>query len=388
MSETVRPKAAPPEHFPELESLRGIALLIVVLFHAARIPTLEGYALPELPAFVLAGHTGVTLFFVLSAFLLSLPFVREAREGLAVNRRRFWARRSLRILPLYVFFVFLGFFFATEPVDLADRFVNALKSLVFWPEGAASALHPFSVAWWSLGTEAQFYALLPVIAWLAVEPARRHWLWPFAIAATALYIALWAGIGIFSGDPMDRWVAAHTLLGRAPAFLLGFAAAWLFEAKRERWRRLREDTRPALRASGDAALVAMILALNALLAWVVRVRYVYTEVHRIDWHGLEAALWTGILFAIVVLPIYSRRLFVNPIFDRLGRISYSFYLWHCPVLFFVIWLVDDMEVGHFALDSPTRLPILGASLALCWLLSELSYRWIERPFLRRKESLR
>lgn len=70
-------------YFPELESLRGIAIVLVVVFHADAVMLVPFFnregSWPSLPlALVFAGHTGVTLFFVLSAFLLGLPFLKEA----------------------------------------------------------------------------------------------------------------------------------------------------------------------------------------------------------------------------------------------------------------------------------------------------------------------
>jgi peptidoglycan/LPS O-acetylase OafA/YrhL len=93
-------------YFPEVESLRGLAIALVFVFHADRallfsVRTRDGAESPLALLYVWAGHTGVTLFFVLSAFLLSLPFLDEAYGGRTVSRRQFYERRALRILPLY-----------------------------------------------------------------------------------------------------------------------------------------------------------------------------------------------------------------------------------------------------------------------------------------------
>src|SRR5438132_13213326 len=88
---------------PELESVRGIAVLLVFAFHTdsfVRFPFIESRSTLA-QAFVRAGHTGVDLFFLLSAFLLSLPFFAEAAGGRRVVLREYFVRRALRILPLY-----------------------------------------------------------------------------------------------------------------------------------------------------------------------------------------------------------------------------------------------------------------------------------------------
>ena len=93
-------------YLPELESLRGLAMLLVFLFHLDSIvrgpsrPASHATVSPLL-AYIQAGHSGVNLFFVLSAFLLSLPFLSQAAGGRVVSVRRYAGRRALRILPLY-----------------------------------------------------------------------------------------------------------------------------------------------------------------------------------------------------------------------------------------------------------------------------------------------
>jgi len=100
--EVARGERAARTYFPELESLRGWAILFVLFYHldTAIREALSADALPPI-GFVRAGHAGVGLFFVLSGFLLSLPFLTEAAGGRRVDRRRYVIRRAIRILPLY-----------------------------------------------------------------------------------------------------------------------------------------------------------------------------------------------------------------------------------------------------------------------------------------------
>ena len=99
-------------YLPELESLRGVAILLVFWFHVEGILCIpfERPQQVEVPwqALIRAGHTGVSLFFVLSAFLLSLPFWREPAGGPHLSIARYASRRALRILPLYWFAVVVG----------------------------------------------------------------------------------------------------------------------------------------------------------------------------------------------------------------------------------------------------------------------------------------
>src|SRR6266446_8853408 len=92
-------------YFPEVEALRGWAITLVFLRHADGLINLgtteTGSRVSPAQAFVRAGHTGVSLFFIISGFLLVLPFLAEAAGGRTVRRSHYYARRALRILPLY-----------------------------------------------------------------------------------------------------------------------------------------------------------------------------------------------------------------------------------------------------------------------------------------------
>ena len=92
----------PGAYIPELESLRGLAILLVVSYHISLLEIgtkVVPASIPYPRSFVRAGHTGVSLFFVLSALLLSQPFITGARGGRRVVRRRYFARRALRTCP-------------------------------------------------------------------------------------------------------------------------------------------------------------------------------------------------------------------------------------------------------------------------------------------------
>ncbi|HJQ82443.1 MAG TPA: acyltransferase family protein, partial [Candidatus Binatia bacterium] len=150
-------------YLPELESLRGIAIALVYFFHLSGavfdLPPRKSVTFPL--GYLYAGHSGVSLFFILSAFLLSQPFLREARGGRRVDRRRYFARRALRILPLYYCAV------AVAAVATASRPADVLRGVPYLLflnsfQGLAVSLQPYSNVWWSLATEIQFYMVLPL----------------------------------------------------------------------------------------------------------------------------------------------------------------------------------------------------------------------------------
>ena len=375
-------------YLPELESLRGVAILLVFWFHVEGILCIpfERPQQVEVPwqALIRAGHTGVSLFFVLSAFLLSLPFWREPAAVPHLSIGRYASRRALRILPLYWFAVVVGTVFtASQLADLGRAVPHALflSSITGW----WTPIHRFGDVWWSLTTEVQFYLLLPLL------PLCRRWrhgraLGIALVAAAALAYGLFLTQAVAASTIAGQVQLANSIIGRGPQFLVGGAAAWLFL-------RLRGSLPPApawwRRGGADLALLATLTALALLLQWVIAggVRH-FIQVPFHAWHVVEALLWAGVLLLALLAPLRSKPLWNNPWLEWFGLLSYSIYMWHVPLAWTVI-----LGMRRAGLAIPARWTIVGLLVALlvaalCLALSTLTYRWIERPFLVRKARLR
>jgi peptidoglycan/LPS O-acetylase OafA/YrhL len=381
-------QSGPAGYTPELEALRGLAASLVLLFHVATLvrpgaPPPQGLFAPLL-AFAHEGQTGVSLFFVLSAFLLSQPFLIGAQRGRAPGFRAFWIRRALRILPLYTLGVAVGTVLCAEaPSDL----LHGLPYLVFLNVHGSwvTPLRPYSDVWWSLATEAQFYAVLPFAGWLAVSRPGRFALAAILALAAAVYAAF-ASQTLVMPSMASHYSVLFSLIGRGPVFLCGVAAAWL-------WLRFGGRIRdaagrvPWLRSGGaDAVLLLLMLALGVLLLRVGGMGFFVAEANWPVWHVYEGMLWAGFLLAVMLLPIRCRPLFARGPLVWIGTISYSLYLWHFPILFPLLsryWEPSGRGPGWT--PRTTAVALLGVALALG--LSALSYRFVERPFLRRKARL-
>ena len=371
----------------EVESLRGVAILLVVSFHLHAMMARHSFATPAdtslAGAVVLGGHTGVSLFFVLSGFLLAGPFLAEAAGGAHVARGAYAARRMLRVMPAYVAAIMVA------SIDCATRPLEVLRGVpyVFFLEsipGLTTPLIPYSDVWWTLATEAQFYLALPLLAW-AWRAAR-----PLVGLLGATYAIAYVGVVtgmIGTGTPGGRVALLGSLFGRGPLFMLGAVAAWALPAaaawsaswtKRSVW---------SGRGAADAVLVVLLVGLAILLRRVVAASYLTAELGWPWWHVVEGALWAGVLVLIIVAPVRSKPVLCNPLLARLGRWSYSLYLIHFPL----IWYVFDRRHGALRsiLDAwsvpPSTRPAL--VLAVSVALAALSYRVIERPFLERKAAL-
>ena len=320
---------AASEHSRELEALRGVAILLVFVYHASSMllggSRFEGTWVSPAAAFAYAGQTGVTLFFVLSAFLLSRPFLVEARGGRRVDRRSFYRRRVRRIVPLYAVAVAAGTLLsAAQPSDL----LRALPHLLFLSGlPGVPELFPYGSVWWSLGTEVQFYLVLPLL--------------PAALRAPRLAAALaLAYVAVFAALSDVRSVALLgtriSLAWRAPCFAAGIAAAFAYERLGPRWL-ARPPPRWLARGVADLILLGLLASLGFLLRWVVWTGYFNAEHSSPEWHALEAALWALVVLWLLAAPLRSRALLCNPALEGIGRLSYSIYLTHLPILFFALY---------------------------------------------------
>lgn len=369
-------------YFPELEALRGVAIVLVYAFHVEGM--LWIFAPDPTPTFVTAylygGNSGVGLFFVLSAFLLSMPFLVEAAGGPRANRRRYFERRALRILPLYYVVVLLAAAFTSA--HLRDM-TRALPYLVFANSfGLAARMEPWSNVMWSLGTEAQFYVVLPLLPLVLRSPRGRR----IGLVLFALYVAWYAWFLV--GPQILPWLATvrlgNTVLARAWLFLGGIAAAWVHLHHGPQLRAALA-ARPLVRNGGaDVALLVLLALFGFVLRWMFGhpgMRAEYPPVH--VWHVAEAITWSLVVLAFLVAPLRLKPLVCNPVFARLGLWSYSIYLLHVPILRAAIdaFRQPMEQSGLHALAGLVLLTVLVVGV------SALSYRFIEQPFLVRKARL-
>jgi len=375
------PARAPISHLREVDALRGIAILLVFFYHCDTVLRPNAHGGGPLFAFVRAGHTGVSLFFVLSGFLLAMPFLAEAEGGRHVRRREYALRRAMRILPMYYLALLVALCWS-QPIA---QWASSWPFLVFLnPLAGPYALWPFSIGWWSLATEVQFYVLLPLLPLLACTAPRAA----VVLGAYAVVYVLFM-IGIFNAPTLELTVNLHhNVFGRAPLFLSGVGAAWL-------WRREGAALRSRLAAAGwmarggaDALLLLALGGLSVLLQWVAWVGFWPAE-NRPNhvWHVAEGILWATVLLLLLAAPLRSKRLIVNPILGWVGLVSYSLFLIHVPAVTITLQALQARYPGHFTSWNVEALAACGTLLVACLLLSTLTYWAVERPFLRRKARL-
>ena len=371
-----------------IEGLRGIAVLWVIAFHYVTLrPADDPWiahlgAVPALEVLVRNGYLGVDLFFLVTGFLLTLPWFRHAEESRAPpSAREFYRRRALRILPAYyvqlllLFFVFLPLllgwsFWKAHPAFTLDNF-GAHLFLLHYTTPYTSASLGINGALWTLTLEAQYYLLLPLLAPLLVRAPLRTAGVLAAIALAWRWLAqhdLDTLVGIESAIGA-RWqipeaTIRHLVGTQLPAYLAHFAAGILAGRAWMKWLGDRVD-----RTAAIAWFVAALVALALLYRIHAPGGVILGE---FTWFLIPVCLGVAMLALVSRgLPL-SRILLANPPLAFVGRISYSVYLYHLPLL--LLWNRFAPPLGWLSFP---------AFLALTLLAGWASYHFVERPFLQR-----
>ncbi|MEO7741613.1 MAG: acyltransferase [Usitatibacter sp.] len=379
-----------------VEALRALAVTWVVMFHyfvvrdAAAGDPWNAWVAATGPASVVVrnGPLGVDLFFIITGFLLVMPWARSALEGLPPpSARHFLVRRVRRIVPAYyvqlllLLGVFLPLLQGVQHAWAERGFIayNAVAHATFlhYTTPLSSASLSLNGALWSLTLEAQFYLLLPLLAPLFV---RAPVAWAVALGALAC-LWRWLALNDLGGLVAiemalgNRWAVPeeairHLLHTQLPGYLGHFAAGMAMGLAWWRHRghvpsRLEESLRWLAAAAGLAALYWLHgLGGGALLGSV-------------GWWLVSLAGLAALVFACVGGGPITRAVVVHRPLLFVGRASYSIYLYHLPLL--LAW-------NHFRIldGSAWSLPCY---LALVVAAGWTSYRLVERPFLRRADIL-
>lgn len=363
---------------PALTGLRGVAALWVLLYHAwvaaepRRMLLPIGSVTVDLTPVFSGGGVGVDLFFVLSAFLLTLPFAVAHRQGGDTPHwRDYLQRRVLRILPAYYAqLVLLLAFVALTEGRLALSPSQLAAHAVLWLNLGPQPVAPLVGVWWTLPIEFGYYLALPVLVpWL--RPGRLPYLIAAAIALTFAY-----RYGMFL-HAQDRSIGEKLLLleqlpGRLDQFVIGSATAV--------WVSWRADHARQLAPWPARLLLLGGVALVGALVWLVHVNTAtFWNGHALlfCFHLLASVGFAAIIVAACSERIRDLRILRSRPLLFVGTISYSLYLWHALVL---DWLGrQDWLDSASPYPLPALLLVGGClSLGVAW----LSWHCVEAPCLR------
>jgi len=297
---------------PEMDGLRFVAIGLVFLFH------LDGYLIVKSASFytfaagdwlkqvALVGFRGVELFFVISGFILGLPFAaHHLSEAKPVNLRKYYLRRLTRLEPPYfvttlIFFALALSFQDQRSIDLYKRLA---ASLLYQHDLIYGAMSPIIGVAWSLEIEVQFYLLVPILTLLfAVQSVRLR----RGLMIGLIFAALMAQLSISKGFPR----LSLSIVAYIQFFLIGFLLADIFLVD---WK--------------QAPSRSFYWDLVALAGWPL----LFVVLHSRFQHwlfpfcilGLYCAAFRGLIF---------NRFFANPWITAIGGMCYSIYLIHYQVI--------------------------------------------------------
>lgn len=340
------------KYIKEIDGLRALAVIMVLAYHL------------KMP-FAKSGLLGVTVFFVISGYLITGILINEIEESGGVDLKNFWLRRIRRLLPAVLSMaVVMIFVSAVVNRVVFTKGCNDLLSAVFgynnWWQifrkvsyfENAGAPSPFTHCW-SLAIETQFYLIYPILLILLSKARNRGKIFAAVTAVLAMISVVLMGV-LYSpdGDPSRVYYGTDT---RAFSLLIGALAAIQKE-----YHIIKVKLRGKLWAVIGSISVLILIGMMMLISSYSSFLY----------YGGQAIV--SVLAAFVVYAVTVSRSLLNIILDSsilkwIGDRSYSIYLWHYPIIVLMsggkraAWWIVILEV------------VLSVGFA------ELSYRFIETP---------
>ena len=356
------PKSTGRYYRPELDLLRCVAFFMVFVHHA-----FGNVSQPLVKSIAAACGTGVQVFFLLSAYLITELLLREQEQTSTIHLRAFYVRRILRIWPLY--FVFLGFaFLLAHTVHLGTFTVRALVMFLLlagnWWVHFYGWLPNVAGPMWSIAVEEQFYLVWPFVVRFG---GRRAVAW-----CSGLFLLIGCGTALYIGRhvPVPRysyWTNSFLEFG---FFAGGSILALLFHHKETNvllWKR-------------TLYLLTGIALIAACCKWFSLAGEAITRPY--DLLVAFPLLTLGVMLIFcAVLGMHVPKI-AKP-FVELGRLSYGLYVFHygCLSLGMKV-LYHSHDVGR-DMTSASRIGLF--ALVLTLILAFASYRFVELPFLRLKQ---
>lgn len=336
-----------PAYRPDIDGLRAVAVVSVVVFHA-------------FPSSARGGFIGVDIFFIISGFLIStIIFGNLRRDTFSIVE--FYNRRIKRIFPalLVVLLATFGFGWMTLMADEYAQLgkhvaagASFVSNLVFWGEAGyfdtAGETKPL-LHLWSLGIEEQFYIFWPVVLSVAWR-LRANFLVVTAVTALASFAY---NIHLVTHDPVADF---YSPFSRFWELALGSGLAYLTLFERTAMQRMSALGRDVQSLTGGAIIAVGMVATTASSAFP-------------GWWALLPTVGALLVIAAGSQAWFNRVVMSHRLMVWIGLISFPLYLWHWPILSFVRIL---------AAERPTRLARVAAIVAAV-LLAYLTYRLVEIP---------
>lgn len=317
---------------PELDGLRAIAAIMVLLFHAG----VPGSG---------AGFLGVDVFFVLSGYLITRTLVDECGKG-KIDHVRFWGRRIGRLYPALLFFL-VGYLtaalFLLPAIPLSQHILDSIAAGLYVSDIVQSFMWNVENIrhTWTLGVEMKFYVLWPFVV-TAINKVERK----LAVRVLLFLFVLSTGWrGIFASNISDVWAVYYRFDMRFTGFILGSLIGFANIKMHKNW-------------------------------WVVGMAGMAFSLYAATWRGSITAVFgfTVAELSTAVLICSLPSFLGASVLSWLGKMSYGFYLWH------YLFIQIAREMGFSWMGS------IALSSALGLVFAALSYYTVERWYRRRRRA--
>ena len=345
---------------PDIDGLRGISIVLVVLFHAA-------------PNLFSGGFIGVDIFFVISGYLITWILLRENKQG-NFSFFKFYCRRVKRIFPSLL--VVLGccfllgwlFLFPTEYVALSKQILAGVcfvSNFFFWKETGYFNNESESKALlnlWSLSIEEQFYIFFPalILIFFKINPQKL-----FSILV--LFFSVSLGLSIV-GSEIKPVATFYWPITRGWELLVGcLLANYEFN---------RFEKTPANLTIGLSHATGLFLGGRAFGIILLFTFWLNPTKPFPGYFALFPTLSAAVIILLGIHSPINKILLSNRISVFLGLISYPLYLWHWPALYFAKILFHD---------TAPHIPVLFA-VSVSFLLAVATYYFVEIPIRKNKEN--
>ena len=341
---------------PEIDSLRAIAVLGVIIYHAKLY--IFGYQ------FFTGGYLGVDIFFVISGYLIFSLIYKELKISNQLDFKNFYERRARRILPALIFVIIISLIFAWKlilPTSFIDYAKSIIYSLVFTSNfyfffsgqvyGAESGLLKPLLHTWSLSVEEQFYIIFPLITLLFFKYLNKYIFYLF-FSISILSFVLSQYLSIYNPS-----LNFYLLTSRIWEILCGAMLVFLEDKKNKNFSNL---------VSNFFVFIGLVLIVLSFLL--------------IESNNGPSLISIFTIIGTMIIIYFSKPktlmsfILSNKILVGIGLISYSLYLWHYPIFsFYRIYFLNKSIYYNFII------------LLLIFFISFLTYYFIEKPFRDKKK---
>lgn len=337
----------------DIEGMRAIAILLVIAAHFS----VPGFA---------AGFIGVDIFFVISGYLITSILVQEYEKNQTINLTRFYASRFRRLLPALATMIivssYMAYLFFPSSKNLIHSQAGAMS--ILWMSNiyfafadinyfAAESTENIFLHTWSLGVEEQFYFLWPILilSALGVFKTKKNHLRLCMLFIIIALSSFFSSILFSENSPL---IAFYMMPARAWQFSIG-AMVWFLS-------RYYEPSKNFANILGCFGLFLLSLGM-----FFIDANSVYpSTLAMLPTFSAAIILWVG--SNQIVKPL-SNKIISVPIMQKIGRISYSWYLWHWPVLIISEqFLLIKGQFGNSFL-----------AIAFSLLLANITFHFVENP---------